>query len=161
MNRTIVIYYTFEGNTGFVAETIRAQRENVTLEQLRAGKEPPRKGPGKFLVGGGSALMGWDPKLAPIQADPGEYDNVILAFPIWAGTCPPAIGAFLAAHDLSGKNVYAIACSGSGNAGKSVDFIRARVGERAVKGSLSLMSPLSRKEESVEQIRSSLGEWGL
>jgi hypothetical protein len=54
-----------------------------------------------------------------MQANVEDYSDIILAFPIWAGTFPPAIGAFLKQYPFQGKNIRIIACSGGGNAEKA------------------------------------------
>lgn len=160
MGSTIVVYYSFEGNTGFAAETV-GRICGAAQERLCVEKEPPKGGLRKFLVGGGSALRGTDPGLKPVEADISAYDNVILAYPIWAGTYPPAIGAFLEKYDVSGKNVYLMACSAGGNMEKSAEQLRARLGSGTVKGCLSLVNPLNRKEEAEAQIRSFLSGYDL
>ena len=159
MSRTIVIYYTFEGNSGFAAETAAALT-GADSERLRVKNEPPKSGLRKFLVGGGSALRGADPVLEPVGADLAAYDRVILAFPIWAGTFPPAVGAFLDRHSLAGKELWVIASSASGKAGKSAQNVAAKAGA-PVRGVLSLLSPLKHKEQAAEQIREFVRAQGL
>ena len=153
MSRMIVFYYTLEGNSGFAAETA-AELSGAEIERLQVGKEPPKKGLGKFLVGGGAAIRGTDPGLLPVAAQLQEYDAVILAYPIWAGKFPPAIGAFLERYDLTGKDVYVITSSSSGNPGKSVQQVAAKTG--GVRAYLSLLNPLKHREEAKAQIKAFL-----
>ena len=157
--KTIVIYYTLEGNSGFAARTA-AELTGAALEELKVEKEPPRGGFKKFLVGGGSALFKADPGLRPIRADLEEYENVVLAFPIWAGNYPPAIGAFLKRYSIRDKDVYVIASSASGNAGKSAANVDDRTGGR-VRGVLSLLNPLKDQGAARDQIKSFVEEYGL
>lgn len=152
MENTLLVYYTLEGNTGFVADVVR-EYGGIDVEQLKPQKEPPKDGFGKFMVGGGSALLQIDPKLQPVQANVDDYQNIILAFPIWAGTFPPAIGAFMKQYPLDGKNVYAIASSGGGNAEKAFENIRKKLSDHKLVGTLSLVSPLSHQEESRQKIK--------
>ena len=153
MSKTIVIYYTLEGNSGFAAEKA-AEFTGASCEQLKVGKEPPKSGLKKFLVGGGAAIRGTDPELKPVAAQLQEYDTVILAFPIWAGKYPPAMGAFLERYDLTGKAVYVITSSASGNPGKSIQQVAAKTG--GVKSSLDLLNPLKNREEAEAQIKAFL-----
>lgn len=152
MEKTLLIYYSLEGNTGFVAEVL-GKYENVDVEQLKPQKEPPKNGFGKFLIGGKDALFQSDPKLLPVKADVNAYSDIILAFPIWAGMYPPAIGAFLKQYPFQGKNVCLIACSGSGNADKAFGKLKEAVSGNKVSGTLSLVSPLQHQEETKEQIQ--------
>ena len=156
MEKTLLVYYTLEGNTGFVADILH-QYDNIDVEQLKPQKEPPKEGFGKFLVGGGSALFQSDPKLLPLQANIDDYPNIILAFPIWAGTYPPAIGTFLKQYPFQGKNVRIIACSGGGNAEKAFAKITEKVSGNTVIGTLSLISPLQHQEETKVKIKEWMG----
>ena len=147
MRKTLMLYYSLEGNTGYVAECAR-QVPGIEVEQLRVAKEPPKRGPGKFLQGGRSALLGEDPGLMPLRADLSDYDTIILAFPVWAGTFPPAIGALLRQYSLAGKRVYVIACSASGKGDKAVERVRKALPDQSVAGALNLIDPLKRREET-------------
>lgn len=153
MKETLMLYYSLEGNTAYVAQL--AERSGLGAERLRVEKEPPKKGLGKFLRGGKDALMKADPGLLPIQADPAGYENILLAFPVWAGTYPPAIGALLARCDFSGKRVYAIACSASGNTEKAFGALAEALGG-PLAGSLSLVNPLKHEKETTEKLQAFL-----
>ena len=156
MDRTLLVYYTLEGNTGFVADVL-CQYGNIDSERLNPQKEPPKEGIGKFLVGGKNALFQSDPKLLPIQADIDDYRDIILAFPIWAGTFPPAIGAFLKQYPLQGKRIRIIACCGGGNTEKAFAKVKEKVSGSTVTGTLSLVNPLLHPEETKNRINNWLG----
>ena len=151
MAGTLLVYYTFEGNTGFVADELQKRLDLVT-ERLRVEHEPPKKGLGKFLHGGKSALMGEDPGLLPLQNDPAAFSGIILAYPVWAGTFPPAVGAFLKQYPLQNKTVHVIACSASGNGAKSIENVRAALPDCKVVSSLNLMNPLKNRETTVREL---------
>ena len=114
--------------------------------------EPPKKGLGKFLHGGKSALMREDPGLLPLQNAPAAFSRIILAYPVWAGTYPPAVGAFLKRYPLQNKMVHVIACSASGNGAKSIENVRAALPDCEVVSSLNLMNPLKNQETAVREL---------
>ena len=151
MAGTLLVYYTFEGNTGFAADELQ-KRLGLAAERLRVEHEPPKKGLGKFLRGGRSALMGEDPGLLPLQNDPAAFSGIILAYPVWAGTYPPAVGAFLKRYPLQNKTVHVIACSASGNGDRSIENVRAALPDCEVASSLNLMSPLKDREAAVRKL---------
>ena len=151
MADTLLIYYTFEGNTGFVADELEKRLDLVT-ERLRVEHEPPKKGLGKFLHGGKSALMGEDPGLLPLQNDPAAFSVILLAYPVWAGTYPPAVGAFLKRYPLQNKTVHVIACSASGKGDKSIENVRAALPDCEVVSGLSLMNPLKNRETAIRKL---------
>lgn len=152
MKNILFVYYTFEGNTQFVAETA-ASAKPMDTQRLLPDSEPPKKGPGKFLKGGGSALKKETPALKKLVHDVSKYEKIIIAYPIWAGTYPPAIVSFLKDNPLNDKKIYLIACSASGNAKKSFKQMTAALGGSEIIGTLSLKEPKKDKENAAEQIR--------
>ena len=93
--RSLILYYTYHGNTQRIAERIHA------------------------AIGGDIARID---TVAPYT---GDYDDtVVLGTPVWWYTCSPAMRAFLTAHDLSSKTVYPFATNG-GWLGRSIRDMRA------------------------------------
>jgi flavodoxin len=152
MKNTLMVYYSLEGNTACAADFL-GQYPEIDTERLLVEKEPPKSGFGKFLLGGKSALMKQDPGLKPLTKDPLDYENIIIGFPVWAGTYPPAIGAFLKRYDLKQKNIYVVACSASGNADKAIDHTRRSTPECSHKGAVSLKDPLKDQETAFAKLR--------
>ena len=151
MNDTLLVYYSFEGNTAYAAERI-AELMPMDVRRLHVEKEPPKNGLKKFFLGGKSALFREDPGLQPVSVNVNDYYDIILAFPVWAGTYPPAIEAFLTAHPFFRKNVYLVACSGSGNGKGACDRLADRLKGNTVLGTISLKSPLKFKKEADAKI---------
>lgn len=112
--KTLVVYYSFDGNTKAAAEKIAAELSAELLE-LKPIKEIPRKGIGKFLTGGMKATFGMGTKLQPIDIRPQEYDRIILGTPIWAGKAAPAINEFLKEYPVSEHIIGLFTCSGGGD----------------------------------------------
>lgn len=152
MKDTLFVYYSLEGNTAFVAETAAAEKE-MDVERLIPEKEPPKKGFGKFFWGGSSVVMRETPDLEPLKYDNGSYSTIIIGFPVWAGSYPPAITTYLRDHRPSGKKCLLIACSAGGNAKKALDKLAAALDGNEVADTLSLMDPAKDKEKNVELIR--------
>ena len=82
--KTIVVYYSLEGNTAYAAEKIAAALGADTL-RLQPKKAYPSSGFQKFFWGGKSAVMAEKPALEPYAFRAEDYDCVILGFPVWAG----------------------------------------------------------------------------
>ena len=152
MKDTLLVYYSLEGNTAFAAETA-AQTADMDTERLMPVSEPPKKGFGKFFWGGKSVVMNETPELAPLGHDPCSYANIIFAFPVWAGSYPPAIASFLKAHDMNGKQCLIIACSAGGNAQKAFEKLTKKLEGAQVKDTLSLTDPAKDKEKNSELIK--------
>ena len=151
MGNTLMLYYSFEGNTAFAAEKLQEDLD-MTAERLIAENEPPKKGPGKFLKGGLTARLRSDPALFPVYHDPNKFDNVILGFPVWAGTYPPAIAALIRKYPFEGKKLYIVACSSGGNPEGAVDEVAAALSGNDFRGSLSLVDPLKNRVDAIVKL---------
>lgn len=112
--KTLVVYYSFDGNTKKAAEKIAADLSAELLELVPV-KEIPKKGMGKFLIGGMKATFGMGTKLQPIDIHPQEYDRIILGTPIWAGKAAPAINEFLKKYPVLENITGLFTCSGGGD----------------------------------------------
>jgi len=53
------------------------------------------------------------PEIANKVSNLGEYDTILLAFPIWWYKEPTIIDKFLEENDMTGKNIYVFVTSGS------------------------------------------------
>lgn len=148
--KTLVVYYSFEGNTEYAAKII-AGRLGADLLQLKAGNEPP-SGFGKYLIGGRAALRGEKAILYRINRHPEDYDVVIIGGPVWAGTLAPALREFMIQHPFERKRAALFACSASGNAVKMLDRMKSMLAGNEILADLSLRSPLKRKEQAEQQI---------
>ncbi len=152
MKNILFVYYSFEGNTQYAVE-VAAGTKAMDTQRLLPDSEPPKKGLGKFLKGGGSAIKKETPVLKKLVHDPLKYEKIIIGYPIWAGTYPPAITSFLKAYPLNDKKIYLVACSGSGNAKKSFKNMIEELGGNQIIGTLSLKEPKKNKETAAEQIK--------
>ena len=55
MEKRLVVFYSFEGNTSFAAKTL-AKLIGAEVERVIPLKQPPKNGFGKFFWGGKSVL---------------------------------------------------------------------------------------------------------
>ena len=83
--KSLVIYYSLEGNTKLIADTIKNELNSDVLE-LRTKKQYPNKGFKKYLCGGKSVILKEKPKLLNKYIDISIYDKIFIGTPIWAGT---------------------------------------------------------------------------
>ena len=54
----------------------------------------------------------------------GDYDLILIGFPIWYGCAPNVVNTFCKGYDWSGKRVAAFATSGSSGIGKTADKLK-------------------------------------
>ena len=131
--KTLVIYYTRTGNSKFVAETIAAEL-GADIEEVIDLKN--RQGKLAFLSAGRDAMRGKETEIAQTKRTPTDYDLIIIAQPVWAGSPTPAIRTYLNKNDLSGKKV-ALFFSDS-NLGQAVEKTKALMPNSTFVGELAL-----------------------
>lgn len=112
--KTLVVYYSLEGNTKEAAEKI-AKDISADILELKPVKDVPKEGGKKFLFGGIKAVFGTGTKLQKIESNPLDYDRIILGTPVWAGKPAPAIKTFLKKYEVKDKVTSLFTLSGSGN----------------------------------------------
>ena len=139
MSDIAVIYYSFEGNTEYIAKCLSRFTE-ADLIKIRPLREPSVKGPGKYIKGGASVFMKSTPEIAPETEDLTGYNTLILCYPIWASSFPPWVNTFLENNEIEG-NLYVVTSSKSGRGEKSVENVEEKTGTKVI-DSVHLKNPL-------------------
>lgn len=119
--KTVVIFYSLEGSTAFVAKMI-ADVLGADVLELRLKKSLPT-GFLKFVIGGMQTVFKHTPELLPFDKQPATYDRIFLGTPIWASNYTPAIRTFLKTTKFTGKKV-ALFCCCADKPGKAFDSLR-------------------------------------
>lgn len=148
--KTLIVYYSLEGNTQYAAERIAAALGAGTL-RLFPEKAYPDSGFKKFFWGGKSALMAETPSLKPYVFDPAAWDRIIIGFPVWAGNMTPPIRTFLKENDLHGKRIAAFACQSGAGAEKALAKLKAALGVDALEAELILIDPKAKPSQDNER----------
>ena len=158
--KTIVVYYSLEGNTAFAAEQIAKELGADTL-RLEPEKAYPSEGFRKFFWGGKSAVMAEKPKLVPYSFDGALYERIVFGFPVWAGNVTPPLRTFIRDENLAGKRFAAFACESGSGAEKAFGKLKAALGINAFDAELVLIDPKSRPDPANgEKIRAFCGKLG-
>ena len=143
--KTLIVYYTLEGNTHYAAKKIASQLDADVL-RVKPVKTYPRKGFRKFLWGGKSAVMAETPELEPYTFDASAYDRIVFGFPVWAGNVTPPLRTFIKENDLSGKRFAAFACQSGAGAEKAFEKLKTALGIRELDAELVLVDPKTKPD---------------
>lgn len=143
--KTIIVYYSLEGNTDYAAREIAA-RLGADLLRVEPERAYPTGGFKKFFWGGKSAVMGETPALRPYSFDGEAYDRVILGFPVWAGNVAPPVRSFVRENDLRGKRVAAFACQSGSGAQRAFGRLKKQLGAEPLEAELILIDPKDRPD---------------
>ena len=148
--KTLIVYYSLEGNTEYVAGKISELCGFDTL-RLVPVKKYPDSGFRKFFWGGKSAVMAETPELEPYTFDSANYDRIIFGFPVWAGNVTPPIRTFVKENDLKGKQIAAFACQSGSGAEKAFGKLKAAIGIEALEAELILIDPKEKPSDENKQ----------
>ena len=143
---TVIVYYSMSGNTEQTARELAARLGAETL-RLEPETAYPDKGFKKFFWGGKAAVMAETPRLRPYAFDADAWDQVILGFPVWAGSPAPPLRSFLRDRGaaLAGKRVAAFACQSGSGAEKAFAKLEGLLG-RPLAATLVLVDPKTRPD---------------
>ena len=142
--KTLMVYYSLEGNTEYAVNKIAETCGFDTLRLVPVNKYPDR-GFKKFFWGGKSSVMAETPELEPYMFDSDSYDRIIFGFPVWAGNVTPPIRTFVKENDLKGKRIAAVACQSGAGAEKAFGKLKAAIGIDALEAELVLIDPKTKQ----------------
>ena len=93
--------------------------------------------------------MAETPELEPYNVDLSEYDQVVIGFPVWAGTFTPPIRTFVKENKaaLSGKRISAFACQSGAGAEKAFAKLRDFIGIDEFYANIILIDPKAKPSE--------------
>ena len=150
--KKLVVYYSFEGNTKLIAQSI-ADEIGADILELKPKKELKSKGFTKYLWGGSQVMMKKKPELMPMEISPKEYDVIFLGTPVWAWTYAPPLKTFFEEVDLSNKKIALFTCHGGQN-GKTFRHMRETLKGNTIIGEKDFYEPLTEgKEKKVQEAR--------
>ncbi len=151
--KKLVVFYSFEGNTRFIAENI-AQEIDADLLELRPKKDVKSKGFMKYFWGGRQVVMKATPKLESFDVNPQDYDILFIGTPVWAFSYAPALKSFFEKIHLADKKI-AIFCCCQGIKGRALEKMKESLKKNEIIGQIDFIDPLKIKQASVLKAR----EW--
>ncbi len=108
--KTLIIYYSYSGKTKVFAEE---KARELNAETLEVVEKKPRSKFNAYVLGSFAAMKQKQSEIVPINVDLMEYEKIIIAGPIWAGSPAPAINSIISLLP-AGKEVEVFFTSGSG-----------------------------------------------
>lgn len=153
-DRILVVYYSFEGNTRYIAEAI-AKELAADIQELKPVKDLKSKGFSKYVWGGRQVMTKKEPVLQQLEKRPEDYDVIFIGTPVWVYTYAPALRSFFSTHPLKGKKIALFMCHGGGPKDAMAKF-EAQVPDCAIIGKIDLMNALA---EDPEQKKRTAIEW--
>jgi flavodoxin len=149
--KAAVIYYSFEGNSAFVAEQIGAALKAVVF-RLETLDQKKRRGFAKYFWGGRQVFMHRKPPLKPFSIDAASYDLLVLGAPVWAASPAPPVFTFIDQAKITGKKIALFCCHGGGKV-KALEKFRAALPGNTFVGEIDFVNPAAQDRQKItEQI---------
>lgn len=104
MGKSLILYYTLDGNTEKIATYLSTKIE-ADIERIKPIKDIKTKGFLKYLVAGFEVISKKRPELIPLKIDLNNYDTIFIGSPIWASNMTPAISSLLESNLIKNKNI--------------------------------------------------------
>ena len=153
MEKTLIIYYSLEGNIDFVANEL-ASILNADKCRLETVKEYPKKGLVKYLHGGKDTLKGFKPELKTAIPDFAPYSRIIVGAPVWASLPAAPIMSLFDKADFTGKKVSFFTSSMGGPGDKTLETMKAAAeakGAETIPG-FAVVNPIKNQEKAKKAI---------
>lgn len=153
--KSLVIYYSFEGDTKLIGDAI-ADEIGADILELRPVVEISSKDYMKNYLGEKLVLMKTAPLLKPYDIKLEEYDLLIFGTPIWSGTYAPALRSFFTDNKIEGKKIGLYYCF-TVKAGLISKHLREALTGNEIINEIGFIDPLKKdKEKSVLKAK----KWG-
>ncbi len=126
LEKILIVYYSWSGNTRSVAEKIREITGGDIIEIVPALPYPEDY---NEVVNQAKKEIreGFRPELETIIGRVDEYSRIFIGSPNWWNTVAPPVASFLAEHDLTGKTIFPFCTHGGGGREKSPVILPAYV----------------------------------
>lgn len=144
-NKILVVYYSLEGNTRLIAETISKEVSSDILE-IKPAKDIDSHSKMRYLIGGKQAMTKEKPAILTYDINPEDYDLLFIGTPVWAWTFAPAIRSFFAMTNLKGKKIALFSCNGGSN-GKTFENMKEQLKGNEFLGEIEFEDPLKHDTE--------------
>lgn len=150
--KKLVVFYSFEGNTKLMAETIAKEIDADVLE-IKPEKEMKSRGFMKFFWGGKSVMTKEEPKLLPLDKNVEDYDLIFIGTPVWAWSYAPAFKSFFSNNKITDKKIALFCCHGGGK-GKIFEKMKEQLENNEILGEIDFRDPLKRNStEDIENVK--------
>ena len=121
--KTAVIYFSRSGVTKGIVERFPLEEGDRVIELIPSVPYP--KSYFKTLARAKAEIEGnVSVDLENAKQDLGNYERILIGFPIWFWTCPKAVTSFISENNLKGKTIYPFCTSGGIQITEAVDEIK-------------------------------------
>ncbi len=156
--KALVVYYSLEGNTAYLAQTI-GNELSADLLALQPVSDIKPSGAMRYFWGGRQVMGKAQPELQPYKLDLSAYTHLFIGTPVWANSYAPALRTFLESERVQEKQIGLFCCYG-GAAGKCLTHLRTALpGNTIAVQGLGIRDPLKHHPEAAAQRAAEWSRW--
>jgi len=148
--KILIIYYSLDGHTRFVAGKI-ASISGGDLLELSTVKQLPGGNLVKHFWGGKQVITGEKPELLPFSKNPADYDLIFIGTPVWAFSYVPAFKTFFGRIKISGKKI-ALFCTNGGAPGATLKNLKKELSDNQMIGEQDFKNPFTDRNQSAAAV---------
>ena len=141
--KKLFIYYSLTGSGDLVADTLKSK--GYDIRKVVSKYNYPKSFFWLMMVGGFRAGTNKKDKLIDFNTDISNYDEIVIGSPVWFDRVSPPVNTVLKELDLSGKKISFIFYSGSGEANKASEKVKAL-------GDIIILKEPKKHKEELEKI---------
>lgn len=114
MKKILIAYYSQSGKTRKIVDQVGKSLEECEVEEIKDLKA--RRGIMGFIRNARRAMKEKQTDIVTSEIDPGNYDLVILASPVWASNMTPAVRTYMERYkDKFKECAFILTCGSSKN----------------------------------------------
>jgi flavodoxin len=159
--KSLIVYYSWVGNTEVVAKEI----QNQTGFDIQKIEEKKVRKLGSIMSAAIGAFIGFKSRLKPMDFLLADYENIFLGAQVWAGKTTPAINKYLSKTCFKNKKIWLFITKADEKEPKKViDSITYRIEKTGgrVMGSVSLTTQWDPKTNipiTSQEVKDAINEW--
>lgn len=150
LKKSVVIYYTVEGNTRYVAEKIAARLNADILELAVRVDVQKHKRNGVFRKPKRRPPVD-SPRLSDYVFNPASYSTAVLCIPVWSNGISAPIRTFLKENRLQGMKVGCVFCTSGLHLITDFTDIRPAIDIPDLAAELTLIDPRNSPEQEFNE----------
>jgi len=152
----LVVFYSLEGNTKFIAQNL-AQGIEADILELKPEKEIPKTEPLKHFWGGKQVVMRETPKLKKYDINLADYDILIIGTPVWSFNFSSPIRTFLKENKIKNKKII-LFCTNEGMKGKTFENLKKELLGNEIIAEIEFQSVLKKPKENLKKLEDFIKE---
>ena len=147
--KTLVIFYSLEGNCALIADILKSSLNAEVLE-IKLQDERKRSRFGKFFWALSLTFSKKKIALKPYTVNIENYDLIILGAPVWAGAPAPIMASFLDQTKITGKKT-GLFCTHGGGVRNALEKFETLLPGNTIAGKIDFVNPSQADKAGLKQ----------